>query len=125
MRLIKEIWSLPNTILSWLLLQCVSGKNILYYHKGLTVVKKGGFIQSVTLGIYAISTEANKDHERKHIEISKLLGWGYLIHIYYLIYSIVLVFMFNNSVTSYNLIGAVLFFGLWFWFNEYLAKKGE
>ena len=125
MRLIKEIWSLPNTISSWLLLQCVSGKNILYYHKSLTVVKKGGFIQSITLGIYAISTEANKDHERKHIEISKLLGWGYLIHIYYLIFSVILTIMFNNSIAIYNLIGSILFFVIWFWFNEYLAKKGE
>jgi len=121
----KGIWSAPNTFFSWLLLKCVSKKNIIDHYQGVTIVKSGGFIQSITLGRYAISTWINRYHEMGHVEISELLGWGYLIHVYYLIYSVILTIMFNNDIAIYNLIGALFFFGLWYWFNEYLANKWE
>ena len=123
--ILKELWSLPNTILSWLLLKCVNKKNTIGNYQGVTIVKAGGWIQSICLGKFAISTYFNRRHEYAHVVWSKRFGWFYLSHFYYAIYAIYHLIRYNNSTTPIHIICSIVYFILWYWFNEYLAKKWE
>ena len=128
--MIQKIWSLPNTFVGWVTFKLKRKKyidrieySLLSSTYGVKKVYTTRGISNFAPGDIVFTTEAAEEHELAHSWIARQLGWAYLSHIWYFLYSLGLLIFTGGQVAWWNLFGSVAFFFIWFLLNEYFVRK--
>ncbi len=123
MNIFSEVWSAPNTIVSWLSTRHVSN-NPTYELNGITIYLHNGVFTNFCFGKFGAAQTRKIQHEYQHAVWSKREGPFYLGPYFYLIYSListVLSLIASENVDGSNLLLTILIAFGWFIFNELLA----
>lgn len=122
--MISEIWSAPNTLISWLSTRPFRNNGSYTTLDGITVYYSDGFFTNFCLGKYCVSTAGAKNHEVAKARLSKKLGWSYLAPYFYAVFLLVRWIMGTAPSVLEFLIGTVGCIA-WFVFIEWLTRETQ
>ena len=128
MNILSNIWSLPNTFISWLVTRLIPKdvRDTPQVIDGITVYifegYKYGFLTNFALGKYVVAMPSDIQHEYRHGVWSRRFGWFYLAPYYYAVY-LLITWILGTPPMWWEFSIATGGSLIWFLFQEFLVRK--